>query len=230
MPTNPSADGRFWSWVAPPDANGCRLWKGRPNKNGRGRFVPEGSPRGRRLEIRPEIWVWEQEHGPIPEGQVPSQKCGHRLCVEVNHMRLVPRKAQRPRIREGMEPGGPPSFTTFPPLGEWAKQAACRPSGHYADVSMFPPTDTRTKEERAEKARLVAAAKAVCAVCPVRAECLADALALPSYEAVIAGGLTDDERFKLRNGHFRQARRQQEAADRKAAEAESWEPEVRMSA
>ena len=42
----------------------------------------------------------------------------------------------------------------------------------------------------------VAAAKAVCARCPVRAECLAEALARIPYG--IAGGLTEHERRRLR--------------------------------
>jgi hypothetical protein len=42
----------------------------------------------------------------------------------------------------------------------------------------------------------VAAAKAVCAGCPVRAECLAEALARIPYG--IAGGLTESERRRLR--------------------------------
>jgi transposase-like protein len=47
----------------------------------------------------------------------------------------------------------------------------------------------------------VAAAKAVCAGCPVRADCLAEALARIPYG--IAGGLTENERRRLRTHDIR---------------------------
>ena len=73
---------------------------------------------------------------------------------------------------------------------DWRQLAACKG----ADVSIFFP-DT---EEEAD------AAKAVCAACPVRDECLEFALATRQDDG-IWGGLTETERRRLR-------RRRREAA------------------
>lgn len=75
---------------------------------------------------------------------------------------------------------------------EWRTRAACRP-GSGVDPELFFPvaTDTAGPVYDAQ----VAAAKAVCARCPVVAECLAEALAgIPDG---IAGGLTEVERRAL---------------------------------
>jgi hypothetical protein len=74
------------------------------------------------------------------------------------------------------------------PVGDWRHRAACRG----VDPELFYPVaeDGPPYEEQ------VAAAKAVCAGCPVRAECLAFALvALPHG---IAGGMTPAERRRHR--------------------------------
>jgi WhiB family transcriptional regulator, redox-sensing transcriptional regulator len=65
----------------------------------------------------------------------------------------------------------------------WRAQAACRD----ADVNVFfPPTD----EEAGP-------AKAICAACPVRVECLEFALATRQEDGVW-GGMTEIERRRLR--------------------------------
>ena len=68
-------------------------------------------------------------------------------------------------------------------LTSWRRQAACRDMD--TDV-FFPLTD----EEAGP-------AKAVCATCPVRAECLEFALASRQHDGVW-GGLTESERRRLR--------------------------------
>ena len=70
----------------------------------------------------------------------------------------------------------------------WRERAACR------DVD--PETFFPTAESGPERDRQVATAKAVCARCPVRAECLGEALARIPYG--VAGGLTEHERRTLR--------------------------------
>ena len=70
----------------------------------------------------------------------------------------------------------------------WRERAACRD----ADPETFFPT----AESGPEHDRQVATAKAVCARCPVRTECLDEALARIPYG--IAGGLTEHERRTLR--------------------------------
>lgn len=69
----------------------------------------------------------------------------------------------------------------------WDQHAACKPS----DLDLFfPPSYGRSYRTWIEEA------KAVCATCPVRAECLTDALA--NSPDGIRAGLTPDERRTLR--------------------------------
>jgi WhiB family redox-sensing transcriptional regulator len=74
----------------------------------------------------------------------------------------------------------------------WREDAACR--GLETDV-FFPATDEEAEE-----------AKAVCAVCPVREECLEYALATRQEDGVW-GGLTETERRRLRRRLREQARK-----------------------
>jgi WhiB family redox-sensing transcriptional regulator len=85
------------------------------------------------------------------------------------------------------------TLTTFDPKA-WRERASCRD----LDTAVFFP---ETEQE-------VAAAKAVCAGCPVRDACLEFALVTRQDDGVW-GGLSEDERRRVR-------RRRQEAA-RKAA-------------
>jgi Transcription factor WhiB/Homeodomain-like domain len=78
-------------------------------------------------------------------------------------------------------------------LGDWRDRAACR----WVDPELFFPT----AESGPLLDRQVAAAKAVCAGCPVRARCLAWALDALPYG--IAGGLTEQERQQTRAGRRR---------------------------
>ena len=73
---------------------------------------------------------------------------------------------------------------------EWRERAACRNE----PPELFFPTAESGLAYRAQ----VAEAKAVCGRCPVRADCLAEALARIPYG--IAGGLTEHERQRLRTG------------------------------
>lgn len=72
-------------------------------------------------------------------------------------------------------------------VGDWRALATCRE----VDPELFHPEVERGRAYEAQ----VAAAKRVCAVCPVRAECLAFSLRALPYG--IAGGLTADERRGL---------------------------------
>lgn len=80
---------------------------------------------------------------------------------------------------------------------DWRASAGCR--GTDPEV-FFPVAENGPERDRAE-----AAAKAVCAGCPVRAECLAWASeALPFG---VAGGMTEAERAALRRNHRSRPRR-----------------------
>jgi hypothetical protein len=71
---------------------------------------------------------------------------------------------------------------------EWRSRAACRTE----PPELFFPT----AESGPARAAQVAAAKAVCARCPVRQDCLVEALRRIPYG--ICGGLTEHERRRLR--------------------------------
>lgn len=81
----------------------------------------------------------------------------------------------------------------------WHEAAAC--NGMDLDV-FFPPrhrTGGNMRVSSAEHEAKVHEAKSVCAVCPVAAQCLEEALSYPMREdAGIRGGLTVAERNKLR--------------------------------
>jgi WhiB family redox-sensing transcriptional regulator len=70
----------------------------------------------------------------------------------------------------------------------WTERAAC----HDVDAELFFPVS-----EVGPGARQVAEAKAVCATCPVREDCLAFALA-KGLDAGVFGGTTPTERRQLR--------------------------------
>ena len=70
-----------------------------------------------------------------------------------------------------------------------------RPAASGVDPDLFFPA----AESGAARDAQVPAAKAVCARCPVRSECLDEALARIPYG--IAGGLTEHERQRLRRSH-----------------------------
>jgi hypothetical protein len=70
---------------------------------------------------------------------------------------------------------------------EWLAKAACGPDGGYAGLDFDPPPGSRKEE----------LARAVCMrACPVRSECLEDALATGDHNG-IRGGATGPELRKL---------------------------------
>ncbi len=82
-----------------------------------------------------------------------------------------------------------PAQSTRSTRQDWRAAAAC--AGTTDPELFFPVAETGPAYDAQ-----VAAAKAVCAGCPVVAECLAEALARIPYG--IAGGLTESERRALR--------------------------------
>ncbi len=73
---------------------------------------------------------------------------------------------------------------------EWQVRAACR--GPQAIV-FFPPSYVERKDERVSRER---EAKEICALCPVREDCLAYALRIREPHGVW-GGLNETERRQL---------------------------------
>ena len=76
-----NAEQRFWSRVAAPNENGCRLWVGgQINSQGYGRLMV------RRKMTFAHRFAYLLTNGPIPEGMVIMHKCDIRLCVEPSHL------------------------------------------------------------------------------------------------------------------------------------------------
>jgi WhiB family transcriptional regulator, redox-sensing transcriptional regulator len=95
--------------------------------------------------------------------------------------------------------------TTAPNQAEWWSHAACQ----YADPDLFFPIAAS-----GPALKQVSGAKAVCARCPVRTDCLRYALDAGSLQG-IWGGLNEEERRRLRQ---REAKARMRAA-RRAAQA-----------
>ena len=74
---------------------------------------------------------------------------------------------------------------------DWRRLARCRGD---AGVDFYPPFGGERKRERVAREQR---AKAVCATCPVSAECLEQAVATGERHGVW-GGLTFDERLTFR--------------------------------
>lgn len=77
----------------------------------------------------------------------------------------------------------------------WQNRAAC--SGE--DPDLFFPMRASHKED----AERLAAAKSICAICPVREECLEYALAM-NMQFGIWGGVSEKQRKKMRSARGRQ--------------------------
>ncbi len=64
--------------------DGCRVWTGSANERGYGYFYP-----AMRVRFRAHRFAWMLERGPIPEDRIIDHLCRNRLCVNVEHLRLV---------------------------------------------------------------------------------------------------------------------------------------------
>lgn len=89
----------FWSKARTTD---CIVWTGAQNNKGYGCFAIEGkSQLAHRL-------VWEEEHGPIPEGMTIDHLCRVHSCINLDHLEVVTQTENRRRRSEssGYVPGG----------------------------------------------------------------------------------------------------------------------------
>jgi len=63
--------------------NGCWLWTDVLDGDGYGTFFLRGKNR------RAHRVAWYFAHGPIPKGMIVGHKCGHRSCVNRQHLTLA---------------------------------------------------------------------------------------------------------------------------------------------
>lgn len=80
----------FERHIMPEPNSGCHIWLGSLNGEGYGCFAIEKRRHGRRINAH--RWIWEQKHGPIPNGLDPDHLCRVRCCVNDNHIELVTRQ------------------------------------------------------------------------------------------------------------------------------------------
>ena len=83
MTTSKTYLQRFFDKVEFTDT--CWIWKGKPDKDGYGRFRLNGKKRGAHCIS------WEVRHGPIPDGFMPCHNCpggDRRACVNWDHLWL----------------------------------------------------------------------------------------------------------------------------------------------
>lgn len=74
----------------------CRIWTGHINAKGYPRF----NVHGRLMLVY--RYVWEHEHGPIPDGMEIDHICFNRACINISHLRLATRETNT-RYRSGAQ-------------------------------------------------------------------------------------------------------------------------------
>lgn len=130
------------------------------------------------------------KHGALRSYKVHGCRCTKCTTANREHNREY-------RLNGPQHTGVIPEFE----FGKWRQQAACLGRD---DLVWFPEPPNNGKPGGAYTSDStyrtdVARAKAVCATCPVRADCLTAALACPvTHDHGIRGGLTAAERLRIR--------------------------------
>jgi hypothetical protein len=70
--------------------NGCILWGGRPNRRGLGQIHCNGK------DMIVHEYAWVLEYGDIPDGYVVIHSCENDLCVNHEHLFLLPEYCRCP--------------------------------------------------------------------------------------------------------------------------------------
>lgn len=81
--TSPGEAARFWSKVAAPNENGCRLWLASLKPCGAGQFGTAKSASELAYRV-----AWQLTYGPIPEDKQINHRCDIRPCNEPTHLWL----------------------------------------------------------------------------------------------------------------------------------------------
>lgn len=77
----PGEAARFWSKVAQPNENGCRLWLAAKMPDGAGQFSTVDTNIAYRVS-------WRLTYGPIPVDKQINHRCDIRPCIEPTHLWL----------------------------------------------------------------------------------------------------------------------------------------------
>ena len=100
-PTNPTPYERVMSRTAPgPD--GCIEYQGTRGRFGYGQTRIGSRIDGTRRSVKVHRLVWEEHHGPIPEGLVVRHKCDNPPCCNIEHLEIG---TQQDNIRDKVERG-----------------------------------------------------------------------------------------------------------------------------
>jgi len=75
-------EDRFWKYVGPPNADGCREWTGGRNNYGYGTFWLDGR------SVKAHRVAHELAVGPIPPGVKVCHSCDNPSCCEPSHLFL----------------------------------------------------------------------------------------------------------------------------------------------
>lgn len=77
---------RFQQYVEPVTECGCWLWTASENGRGYGQFSVGGKP------CKAYRFAYEAYRVPIPEGMTVDHLCRNRLCVNPDHLEVVPNR------------------------------------------------------------------------------------------------------------------------------------------
>ena len=98
-----TVEERFWAKVVKSD--GCWEWTAKHDKNGYGRF----SPNGQYSQVPAHRFSWELHNGPVPEGMLVCHRCDNPECTNPNHLFLgTPQDNMDDKVRKGRWKGCAP--------------------------------------------------------------------------------------------------------------------------
>lgn len=87
---DPAVVSRYWAFVTPPTAQGCRLWTGAVSGRGHARFWVGRRPDGRDAVVLGHRFAWGLRHGYDHLAQVATvrhYRCDNPLCQNTEHLR-----------------------------------------------------------------------------------------------------------------------------------------------